>query len=44
MAHSTKVPEGLFEFTLVVFVGAFDAGGEEGDSCLNIELCAFAEE
>ncbi len=44
MAHSTKVPEGLFEFTPIVFVGAFDAGGEEEDSCLNIVLSAFVEE
>ncbi len=39
-----KVPEGLFEFTPIVFVGVFDTGSEEGDSCLNIALCVFAEE
>ncbi len=44
MARFMKVPEGSFKFTPILFVRAFDAGGEEGDSCLNIALCAFAEE
>jgi hypothetical protein len=36
-----KVPEDLLEFAPIIFVGAFHSGDEEGDTCLNVMLCAF---
>ncbi len=44
VAHTAKVLEGPFEFFPIVFVGPFYAGGEEGDGCLDVTSCAFAEE
>ncbi len=44
MVHSVKVLEDSFAFFSIDFVGSFYAGGEEGDCCLNVATCAFAEE
>ncbi len=44
MARSTKILEDSFQFTPIVFVRALYAGGKEGDSCLDVVLCSFAEE
>jgi hypothetical protein len=44
VARSAKVLEDPFEFSPIIFVRSFYAGGEEGDGCLDVPLCAFAEE
>jgi hypothetical protein len=44
VAGSTEVSEDAFKFTPVVFVWAFYACCEEGDSHLNISASSFAEE
>ncbi len=44
MARTAKVLEDLFEFSPIIFVGPFYAGGEEGDGHLDVALCAFAKE
>jgi hypothetical protein len=44
VAHTAKVSEDPFEYSPIVLVGPFQAGGEEGDGHVDVVLCAFAEE